>query len=236
MNKIECCFTATLPLHEAVNPRMYKGLTVKTPGCVAFSLPVQRRNLRTPKIPASFRPSTASAARGRQGAAVSSPSGVRSQVTIVFQGTALRGDRTDYWAAGPDMRWPASASAPRRAFSDRQCGDFCRQRVQTGRRLMRQTVLPTMIHGRNAPPRSESCARRFAPPVSRSAGRPGLRFGLPLTPESGGPSRHPAAPYALAIRALRCQEYQNAQQNVDRRHPPGRDPGRCGPRQSSRRI
>jgi hypothetical protein len=30
----------------AANPRMYKGLTVKTPGCVAFSLPVQRRNFR----------------------------------------------------------------------------------------------------------------------------------------------------------------------------------------------
>ena len=26
---------------------MYKGLTAKTPGCVAFSLPVQRRNLRS---------------------------------------------------------------------------------------------------------------------------------------------------------------------------------------------
>ena len=27
----------------------------KTPGCVAFSLPVQRRNLRIQEIPASFR-------------------------------------------------------------------------------------------------------------------------------------------------------------------------------------
>ena len=34
---------------------MYRGLTVKTPGCVAFSLPVQRRNLRTQMVPASFR-------------------------------------------------------------------------------------------------------------------------------------------------------------------------------------
>jgi hypothetical protein len=33
---------------------MYKGLTAKTPGCVAFSLPVQRRNLRI-QVPASFR-------------------------------------------------------------------------------------------------------------------------------------------------------------------------------------
>jgi hypothetical protein len=36
----------TLPLHPAANPRMYEGLTANTPGCVAFSLPVQRRNPR----------------------------------------------------------------------------------------------------------------------------------------------------------------------------------------------
>ena len=36
-----------LPLHPAPNPRMYKVLTANTPGCVAFSLPVQRRNLRS---------------------------------------------------------------------------------------------------------------------------------------------------------------------------------------------
>jgi hypothetical protein len=52
---MECCRAATLPLHAAPNPRMYKGLTAKTPGCVAFSLPVQRRNLRILEIPASFR-------------------------------------------------------------------------------------------------------------------------------------------------------------------------------------
>jgi hypothetical protein len=28
---------------------------------------------------------------------------------------------------GMVMRWPASAHAPRRAFSDRQGGDFCRK-------------------------------------------------------------------------------------------------------------
>ena len=37
----------TLPLHQASNPRMYDVLTANTPGCVAFSLPVQRRNLRS---------------------------------------------------------------------------------------------------------------------------------------------------------------------------------------------
>ena len=36
-----------LPLHGAANPRMYEVLTANTPGCVAFSLPVQRRNLRS---------------------------------------------------------------------------------------------------------------------------------------------------------------------------------------------
>jgi hypothetical protein len=43
-------------LHLGVIPRMYEGLTVNTPGCVAFSLPVQRRNLRFfSGFPASFR-------------------------------------------------------------------------------------------------------------------------------------------------------------------------------------
>jgi len=216
---------------------MYRGLTAKTPGCVAFSLPVQRRNLQILETPASFR-----SLHGQRSArlirrAVSSPSGVRSQVTILFQGRLQTRHNRLSGPQGADMRWPASASAPRRAFSDRQGGAFCRQRVQTGRRLMRQTVLPTRIHETTATLRSESSARRLVLCRSCSAGRPGLRFGLPLTPESGGPSRHPAARHALtAIRARRRHEFQNAQQNVDRCHPPGRDPGRCGPRQSRRRV
>jgi hypothetical protein len=44
-----------LTLHPAVIPRMYEVLTANTPGCVAFSLPVQRRNLVHLGIPASFR-------------------------------------------------------------------------------------------------------------------------------------------------------------------------------------
>jgi hypothetical protein len=173
--------------------------------------------------------------------AVSSPSGVRSQVTILFQGrlqtrqNRLPGRKASNHDDLQALR-PAGASALRRAFSDRQGGAFCRQRVQTGRRLMRQTVLPTMIQA-NAPTRSESSARRFAELGSRSARRPGLRFGLPLPPESGGPSRHPAARHTrTAIRARRRQELPNAQQNANRCHPPGRDPGRCGPRQPRRRI
>jgi hypothetical protein len=166
-----------------------------------------------------------------------SPSGVRSQVTTLFPGLIqTRHNRLPGRKASicDGRRAP---QAPRRAFSDRQGGAFCCQRVQTGRRLMRQTVLPTRIHGRTATLRSESSARRLLPCGSCSAGRPGLRFGLPLTPESGGPSRHPAARHARTVlRARRRQESQNAQQNVDRRHPPGRDPGRCGPRQSRRRV
>jgi hypothetical protein len=102
---------------------MYKGLTAKTPGCVAFSLPVQRRNLRNLGDSSVFPIlSTASAARGRQGGAVSSPSGVRSQVTLLFQGRFQTRHNRLSGPLGPDMRWPASASAPRRAFSDRQGG------------------------------------------------------------------------------------------------------------------
>jgi hypothetical protein len=229
---------ATLPLRKTTNPRMYKGLTVKTPGCVAFSLPVQRRNFRNLGASSVFPIPPQPAQRAADTERRSSPSGVRSQVTILFQGRLQTRHNRLSGPQGADMRWPASALALCRAFSDRQGGAFCcRQCVQTGRRLMRQTVLPTTIQGRTAPTRSESSARRSASPESRSERRPVLRFGLPLTPESGGPSRHPAARYALTvIRARRRQESQNAQQNVDRCYPPGRDPGRRGPRQSRRRV
>ena len=124
-----------------------------------------------------------------------------------------------------------------RAVSNRQGGMCCRQRVQTGRRLMRQTVLRIIIPGRFASMRSQGFVRRGDRTGLRSARRPGLRFGLPLTPESGGPSRLPAAQPAPRVRrACRHQEFKNAKQNVDRCHPPGRDPGRCGPWQPRRRV
>ena len=66
---------------------------------------------------------------------------------------------------------------------------------------MRQTVLPTRIHGTIAPMRGETLARRTVPAGPRSARRQDLRFGLPLTPESGGPSRHRAA-QLLALGSL----------------------------------
>ena len=208
---------------------------IKTPGCVAFSLPVQRRSLATrSRFQRLSVPSTASAARGRSGGTVSSPSGVRSQVTF-FQG-GLRHFMTDY--SGPRAEYAAAGgrliATPGHQRQTRR--RLCRPRVQTGRRLMRQTEMPTRTPARYAPMRSESSARRLVA-GSRSTRRPGLRFGLPLTPESGGPSRHPAARHAhVALRALRRQELQNAQQDVDRCHPPGRDPGCRGSRQSRRRI
>ena len=45
-----CDGSLMLPLHVAPNPRMYEVLTANTPGCVAFSLPVQRRNLPDRRI------------------------------------------------------------------------------------------------------------------------------------------------------------------------------------------
>ena len=117
-----------------------------------------------------------------------------------------------------------------------KAASFAAQITQTGRRLMRQTVLPT-ITGKITPMRSARLARRSNSGRARSARRANLRFGLPLTPESGGPSRHPAAQNLRAVpRARRRQEFQNAQQDAYRCHPPGGDPGRRGPRQSRRRI
>src|ERR1700733_14860445 len=110
------------------------------------------------------------------------------------------------------MRWPAGASAPRRVVSDRQGGVLCRQRVQTGRRLMRQTVLPTIIHERTAPLRSESSARRFVSGGSCLARGPGLGFGLPLPP----PLRTAASPTAPA--AAKSSKMPN-KMLIDATHP-----------------
>ena len=85
---------------------MYRGLTAKTPGCVAFSLPVQRRNLRFRRFQRLSDPSTGQRSARLTRRAVSSPSGVRSQVTILFQGrlqtrhNRLSGRRARYAMAG----------------------------------------------------------------------------------------------------------------------------------------
>jgi len=100
---------------------MYRGLTVKTPGCVAFSLPVQRRNLHSEDssvFPIPPRPAQRAADKERRFRARAA-SGPRLPSC---SRDGFRHGKTDYWAARPDMRWPASALAPRRAFSDRQGG------------------------------------------------------------------------------------------------------------------
>src|SRR5476651_284871 len=65
---------------------MYRELTVKTPGCVAFSFPVQRRNLRIFEDSSVFPTlhSQRSARLTRSGGF--EPERRRSQVTILFQG------------------------------------------------------------------------------------------------------------------------------------------------------
>ena len=132
MNSGDCCSTATLPLHGRVNPRMYRELTANTPGCVAFSLPVQRRNLRFHGDSSVFPPLLqASAVRGYQGQAVSSPSGIRPHLV---QGAVLErrhgpisgSQRAGYAIPG------GRVTAPHLAFSDRQGGRFRRQRVPDG--------------------------------------------------------------------------------------------------------
>jgi hypothetical protein len=165
-----------------------------------------------------------------------SPSGGRSQ---------------DYFAQGPPMAaspntgiphgvhfatfWGERLGATEPSATDKAA--LAANVFHTGRRVMRHTMLPTESQGRPAPVRSDRSASCLAPLEIGLVGRPQSRFGLPLTPESGGPSRHPSARSALtATRARRLQELQNAEQNVDRCHSPGRDPGRRGPRQSRRRV
>jgi hypothetical protein len=76
----------TLPLHGAPNPRMYRVLTANTPGCVAFSCPVQRWNLKISGVPAfSVPPLRAKRdSRGRRERVGSKPE--RRPVPGTFQG------------------------------------------------------------------------------------------------------------------------------------------------------
>jgi len=224
------------PLHETAIPRMYGRLTANTPGCVAFSLPCGagafdlRRFLRFSSL-----------SRSQRSARPARRDGLEPERRPIPGHSCSR----DGEAIQPDIRTPAGTECdPRRALRRHTLPSATNKAAfsvaivfQTGRRLMRQTVLPTKIQGKSASTRNDSPARRFIPRTSGSARRPRLHFGLPLTPESGGPSRPPTARSALSVpRARRRQEFQNAQQNVDRRHPPGRDPGCRGPRQSRRRI
>jgi hypothetical protein len=118
------------PLHDAANQRMYKVLTVKTPGCVAFSLPVQRRNLRIFGVSSVFPTLHSQRSARLTGAAVSSPSGVRSQVTILFQGrlqtrqNRLLGRRARYAMAGERLgAAPGLQRQTRRRLLPPKCSD-----------------------------------------------------------------------------------------------------------------
>jgi hypothetical protein len=112
---------------------MYRGLTAKTPGCVAFSLPVQRRNLRTPRIPASFR-----SLRSQRSARLTRSGGFEPERRPVpgyhlVPGTASDTAEPIIGASnGPICEQPASALAPRRAFSDRNKAVLCRPRFLDG--------------------------------------------------------------------------------------------------------
>ena len=136
----------------------------------------------------------------------------------------------------PDMRLRHALWRKAKPSANDQAACLPPKITQTGRRLMRQTVLPE-LQGKISPMRGASHARLCRSRETCSVRRSTMRFGLPLTPESGGPLRHPAVRFArAALRGRRRQEFQNAQQDAYRCHPPGGDPGRRGPRQSRRRI
>src|SRR5260370_4513694 len=96
---------------------MYGGLTANTPGCVAFSLPVQRRNLRNLEIPASFR-----SLRSQRSARLTRSGGFEPERRPVpgyhlVPGAAFRHGITDYpGPLGPRSDEPASAFALAKAL------------------------------------------------------------------------------------------------------------------------
>jgi hypothetical protein len=189
------------------------------------------------KIPASLRPLPGQrSARRATSRVVLSPSGGRSQEYLT-QGPPMAASPDTGTPPGCELRrFGASALAPPSQQQETR-RPLAANVFHTGRRVMRQTMLPTEPQGRPARMRSDCSTSRLAPLEIGSQRRSQSRFGLPLTPESGGPSRQSSVPSALTtIRDRRRQELQNAEQNVDRCHTPGRDPGRRGPRQSRRRI
>jgi hypothetical protein len=132
VNSGDCCSTATLPLHDGCIPRMYRELTANIPGCVAFSLPVQRRNLRSRRFQRLsallFMPARCAATRERRfrARAVSGP--------ISFKGRFSKGGIAPYPVSTSRIcGFPGKRlQAPHLAFSDRQGGRFRRQRVPDG--------------------------------------------------------------------------------------------------------
>lgn len=83
--------------------------------------------------------------------------------------------------------------------------------LQSGRRSMRLSLKPTDRSTISQPERLLA----FRSERRRQGWRAAAGFGLPITPESGGPLRHPSArPSRGALRKLRRQECSNAQQNA----------------------
>lgn len=217
---------------------MYLVLTAYTSGCVALasrcSAGPSNAYVCSRALRAFPEPSPVSAARDRRKPSVSSPSGHPALIPRDLGAWGSHhaiGDRSRKAAIGNSRRAHTRRVGPPAMITAAPLPHLYR----TGRRLMRQTPVPNS-HAATAPGRCDM----FAPlPATRSgsASRLGLPFGLPLTPESGGPSRYPAVrPAPADRRALRRQEFSDAQQDVDRCHPSGRNPGRGGPRQSSRRV
>jgi len=104
---------------------------------------------------------------------------------------------------------------------------FCRHRVPgRGRRLMRQTDLPTKIYERSASMRNDSAGASFMSADHSWEIRFGSVFQVAFRP-SPHPrirwtSRPPTARHALSVpRARRSKSSKMPQQNVDRCHPPG---------------
>ena len=108
---------------------MYGVLTAITPGCVAFSLPVQRRNFRTQEVSAFFR-----SLHSLRSARLTRSGGFEPERRSVQVRTCPLADTTEpiIAAARLDRPRPASALAPRRAFSDRQAASFAAPNYSDG--------------------------------------------------------------------------------------------------------
>jgi hypothetical protein len=125
----------TLPLHGAPNPRMYGVLTANTPGCVAFSFPVQRWNLKISGVPAfSVPPLRAKRDLARPAGRVGSKPERRPVPGTSVPGTVLRSNHPDIGPPrGPagDFRRALRAPTPWLSATINK-GGTCRQHVPDG--------------------------------------------------------------------------------------------------------
>src|ERR1700754_2388376 len=141
---------------------MYRGLTAKNSRLCRVQPPGAAPEPSISKIPASFRSLHRPAQRAADKEGGFEPERRRSQVTILFQGRLQTRHNRLYGPQGPicdgrrALRRHAGLSATDKAAL------FAANVFQTGRRLMRQTVLPTRIYRTIAPTRSDSSARRVA--------------------------------------------------------------------------